>query len=443
VILLAGSGFLSSAVPDDIGFHMSGASGQIFRAAAMERLSSPEQLDQLIDVTKPADWVGALVIGICLSALVIWSIVGRIPTRVGGEGILVSEAGRVVDAVSAVPGRLASVDVAVGDHVTRGQVIAHIAQTGTEQRYRDAAEVVKEREGEHNELTAAIRRELEIKAANVAAQKSGLEQIITASRQRLAYLTQTVAGLEELAAKGVVTRRELEDRRDNLTSTQQKLTESLNEVQRLDGEMRETEMQRELDRLASQFKVNEARRQMEQLAGTLERDSRVMSPIDGEVFEIKVSAGGVLAAGTPVVAIESEGTSLQAVAYIPAERGKNVEPGMEVRVEPSTIKREEFGTMIGKVASISEFPVTPEGMAAVLHNDTLVRQFSKEGAPYSVVVQLQRDPATFSGYHWSSGIGPPIRLSAGTLARAEVTTRERPPIDLVVPIMKRLSGIGG
>jgi HlyD family secretion protein len=182
---------------------------------------------------------------------------------------------------------------------------------------------------------------------------------------------------------------------------------------------------------------------MEQLAGTLDRDSRLASPIDGQVFEIKVSAGGVLTAGTPVVAIESGGTSLQAIVYIPADRGKNVEPGMEVRVEPSTIKREEFGTMIGKVATISEFPVTPEGMAAVLHNDILVKRFSQEGVPYSVVVQLQKDPASFSGYHWSSGDGPPIRLSTGTLARAEVTTRERPPIDLVVPVIKRLSGIGG
>jgi HlyD family secretion protein len=422
---------------------MSAASEEIFRASAIERLSSPEQLDQLIDVTRPADWVAALIIGFCLAAVVIWSVVGRIPTRVGGEGILVSEAGRVVDAVSAVAGRLASVDAAVGDRVTRGQVIAHIALTETEQRYRDAVEILREREREHGELMGAIKRELEIKAANVAAQKSGLEEIITASRRRLAYLTETVTGLQELNAKGVVTRRELEDRRDNLVSTQQKITESLNEVQRLDGEMRETETKRELDRLASQFKVNEARRQMEQLAGTLERDSRVTSPIDGEVFEIKVSTGGVLTAGTPVVAIESEGTSLQAIVYIPADRGKNVEPGMEVRVEPSTVKREEFGTMIGKVATISEFPVTPEGMAAVLHNDTLVKRFSQEGAPYSVVVQLQRDLATFSGYHWSSGDGPPIRLSTGTLARAEVTTRERPPIDLVVPIMKRLSGIGG
>jgi HlyD family secretion protein len=422
---------------------MSGASEKIFRGAAMERLSSPDQLDQLIEVTRPADWAGALVIGFCLSAIFIWSIVGRIPTRVAGEGILVSNAGRVVDAVSAVAGRLASVDVALGDHVNPGQIVAHIAQIETEQRYRDAVEVSKEREREHDEFTAAVKRELEIKAANVAAQKSGLEQIISASRQRLAYLTETVAGLEQLNAKGVVTRRELEDRRDNLVSTQEKITESLNEIQRLDGEMRETETQRELDRLASEFRVNEARRQVTQLAGTLERDSRVMSPIAGEIFEIKVSAGGVLTAGTPVVAIESEGSSLQAIVYVPGDRGKNVEPGMEVRVEPSTIKREEFGAMIGKVASISEFPVTPEGMAAVLHNDTLVKQFSRDGAPYSVVVQLQRDPATFSGYHWSSGDGPLIRLSTGTLARAEITIRERPPVDLVVPIMKRLSGIGG
>jgi HlyD family secretion protein len=422
---------------------MSDTSEDIFRAAAIERLSSPEQLDQLIDVTRPADWTAALVIGFCLAAVLIWSVIGRIPTRVAGAGILISDAGRVVDAVSAVAGSLAAVEVAVGDHVSQGQIVARIAQTDTEQRYRNAAEVLKEREREHDELTAAIKRELEIKAANVAAQKSGLEQIIVVARKRVAYLTDEVAGLEGLNTKGFVTRRELEDRRVDLAATQQRIIESQNEIQRLDGQMREAESQRELDALASQFKVNEARRQMEQLAGTLERDSRLMSPIDGQVFEIKVSAGGVLAAGTPVMAIETEGTNLEAIVYVSADRGKNIKPGMEVRIEPSTAKREEFGTMIGTVATISAFPVTPEGMAAVLHNGALVKRFSEEGAPYAILVQLQRDAAAFSGYRWSSGSGPPIRLSTGTLARAEVTTRERPPIDLVVPIMRRMSGIGG
>ena len=168
---------------------------------------------------------------------------------------------------------------------------------------------------------------------------------------------------------------------------------------------------------------------MEQLAGTLERDSRVVSPIDGQVFEIKVSPGAVLAAGTPVVAMQSEGTGLEAIVYVPADRGKDIQPGMEVRIEPSSAKREEYGTMIGIVASISEFPVTPEGMAAVLHNDTLAKRFSGKGAPYAVVVRLQRDATAASGYRWSSGKGPPIRLSTGTLVRAEVTTREQPPIE--------------
>ena len=170
---------------------------------------------------------------------------------------------------------------------------------------------------------------------------------------------------------------------------------------------------------------------------------RVISPIDGRVLEIKVSAGSVLAVGTPVIAIESEGAKLEAVVYIPAERGKNVKPGMEVRIEPSTVKREEFGTMIGTVVTVSDFPMTPQGMAAVLHNDTLVTRFSHDGAPYAAAVQLsamRRPPAAIAG---RSGNGPPLRLTSGTLARAEITTRSSRPIDLVVPLIKRLTGIGG
>jgi HlyD family secretion protein len=420
---------------------MSVASDRIFRAAALERLSSPDQLDQLIEVTRPADWAAAWVIGLCLGAVIIWSVIGRVPTRVAGEGILVSDAGRVVDAVSAVGGRLAKVDVAVGDHVTVGQPIAHIVQTETEQRFHNAQEVVDERGREHDEFAATVKRELEIKAADAAAQKSGLEEIIAASKERVTYLQASVANLEGLVAKGYVARRDLEDQRSELATTQQRITTSRNEMLRIDGGLQEAQIQRETELLASQFKVNDARRQKDQLEGTLERDSQIKSPIDGQVLEIKVSAGAVLAAGTPLVAIESEVTSLQAIIYVPAEHGKNVQPGMEVRIEPNTFKREEFGTMIGIVAGISAFPVTPEGMAAVLHNEALVKRFSQGGAPYAVMVRLLRDPIASSGYRWSSGHGPPFRLTTGTLARAEVTTREQPPIDLVLPVMRRFTGI--
>jgi HlyD family secretion protein len=414
------------------------ATPNIFRAAAVERLSSPEQLDQLIDVTRPLDWVGAVAIGLALIGLLTWGFIGRVPTRAAGEGILISDSGRVVDGVSAVTGRLTSVEVSVGDRVASGQAIARISQTGTEQRYRGAVELFQERERERDELFAAIKRELEIKAANVSAQKSRLEAIIAASRKRLADVADANPEGGSLSAPA----KEAEDRSPEVFAIKQRIADSQNEIERIEGQQREADSQKDLDRLASQLKVDEARRQSEQLAAMLDRDSQLTSPIDGRVIEIKVSAGGVLAPGTPVVSIEPEEVGLEAIIYVPADRGKNILPGMEARIEPSTVKREEFGAMIGKVADVSRFPVSPEGMAAALHNDALVRRFSLEGASYAVGVRFERDPSNVSGYVWSSGAGPPVHLTTGTLARAEITTREQPPIDLIVPIMRRF-GIGG
>ena len=115
------------------------------------------------------------------------------------------------------------------------------------------------------------------------------------------------------------------------------------------------ETQREREIQQSKFNLNDARRQMEAIAETLNQNTQVVSPIEGRVLEIKVSAGSVLAVGTPVVAIESEGSTLEAVIYLAAERGKSVKAGMQVQVEPSTVKREEYGTMLGTVLAVSDF----------------------------------------------------------------------------------------
>jgi HlyD family secretion protein len=422
---------------------MSSANERIFRAAAIERISSPEQLDQLVRIARPFDWAAAFAIGLALTAVVVWSLVGRIATQTPGDGILIIGGGQVVDAVSAAAGRLDSMSVAVNDRVSQGQVIARIAQTDSEQRYRNAVEVYSERLREHADLMATTDRELAAKAESFAALETGFQQTIKASEKRVAFLTLMVGQLEGILAKGYETRRNVEDRRRELTDAEQRVTDAKNEILKLKTQTLDLESQRERDRQQSLFRVNDARRQMDQLAGELARSSEVVSPIDGRVIEIKVSAGSVLTVGMPVIQIESEGLTLAAVVYIPGERGKDVKPGMTVRVEPTTVRREEFGTLVGTVRSISDFPMTPQGMLAVLHNDTLVQRFSRDGAPYAAVVELLRDAASPTGYQWSVGHGPPIRLTTGTLARAEITTRTRRPIDLVLPNIKRLTGLGG
>jgi HlyD family secretion protein len=418
-------------------------SQRTFRAVALQRAASPEQLDHLVRITRPFDWILAFVLVLGLATVVTWGVIGRIPTRAAGEGILVSSGGRVVDAVAAAAGRLATIEVVVGDHIERGQVIATIVQSDIQQRNTNAVQAFHERQRDHNDLVAKVESELAAKAQNFEKLEAAFNQVIKATSQRIDYLTTEVKNLEDLLAKGYTTRRNVEDRRRELTDAQQRKEDTQNEILKLRTQKTDLETQRARDIQDSQFRVNEARREMDRLTGELGQDTRILSPIEGRVLEIKVSAGSVLSIGTPVVAIESEGSTLDALIYIPSEQGKSVKPGMEVRVEPSTVKREEFGSMVGTVVNISEFPITPQGMAAVLHNDNLVTRFSKDGPRYAATVRLEQDPATESGYRWAVGNGPPIHLTSGTLTRAEITTRKQRPIDLVIPLFKKLTGLDG
>src|SRR4030081_1045878 len=103
---------------------MSDASQRTFRAVALQRAASPEQLDHLVRITKPLDWIIIFIICMALVAVVTWGIVGRVPTRAAVQGTLTRAGGRLVEASPAPAGRLATISLLVGDHVTKGQPIA-------------------------------------------------------------------------------------------------------------------------------------------------------------------------------------------------------------------------------------------------------------------------------------------------------------------------------
>ena len=422
---------------------MTASPQRTFRAAALDRAASPEQFDHLVVITRPSDWIWAAVICFLLVAAIIWGVLGRIPTRVSGEGILISNGDRVVDAVSAAAGRLASVSVALGDHVVKGQPIAQIVQTDIEQKHSEAVAVLGERQREYAVLAARVQSELAVKSQNFAKMEDALNQVIKATTQRVDFLTVDVRNLEDLLTKGYTTRKNLSDRREELTSAQQRLDDTRNQILKLRADKTDLETQRDRELRQSEFALSEAQRQVSATAESLSQNTQVISPIEGRVVEIKISPGSVLAVGTAVVEIESEGNKLDAVIYIPPEQGKRIKPGMQVHIEPSTVRREEFGMMLGRVETVSEFPMTPQGMTAVLHNETLVTKFSHDGAPYAAKVVLEQDPSTTTGYRWAVGDGPNLHLTSGTLARAEITTRRQRPLDLIIPLIRHLTGIDG
>lgn len=98
---------------------------EIFRQAALERLSSPEELDQLMQVTTPKGWLALLGLASLIVVALIWGVFGNIPTKVGGQGILLN-AGGVPQVSALTTGRVQRLYVNVGDIVPKGKTIARI-----------------------------------------------------------------------------------------------------------------------------------------------------------------------------------------------------------------------------------------------------------------------------------------------------------------------------
>jgi hypothetical protein len=61
---------------------------RIFRRAALDRLSSLEQLDQLVCITGPQEWVALGVFLVIVAAAILWGWFAAIPVEVAGDGFL-------------------------------------------------------------------------------------------------------------------------------------------------------------------------------------------------------------------------------------------------------------------------------------------------------------------------------------------------------------------
>src|SRR5436190_1804635 len=115
---------------------MFGKSQEIFRPKALERLSSPENLDQLMQVVSPKDWVPLVVLGSLLVLALTWSAVGSVPTAVTARGILIHPR-RVVELQTLGNGRIDSLRIKTGDYVRKGEAIGHIDQFDLRRRIEE------------------------------------------------------------------------------------------------------------------------------------------------------------------------------------------------------------------------------------------------------------------------------------------------------------------
>jgi HlyD family secretion protein len=412
----------------------------IFRKVALERLSSPEQLDQLLQVTNPRGWLALGALGALLLASLSWAIFGSIPTEAGGEGILLRQGG-VTSLVAAEQGQVEEVLVSVGDVIAKGQVVARVRQQELLRQIQDSRDKLADARGEYADLLRYAGEQERLRDRDLAQQRANLEQSIRALDKEMELARDQVAAQRDLLKDGLVTKQTVLTSEQHLNDVQTRLSAArldLNglELKRLDAGQ-QVEQQLEI----RQALIRDLELELRERQARLDESARVVSSHAGRVLEVLADRGDVVSPGTPILSLELTSKDLMAVLFIPASAGKKVQPGMRVRVSPSTVKREEFGSMIGKVVWAAEFPSTQKGMNRVLGNEALVEKLMKEGPPIQVNVALERDAATPTGYRWSSSTGPSLSISSGTLATGAVVVREERPIRLILPKVREKLGL--
>jgi HlyD family secretion protein len=420
------------------------AETELFRKAALEKLASPEQLDQLLQVTAARGWLALLAVCALLAVAVVWSILGRVPTTVGGSGILVNRA-NPMEVVAAHGGTLMDVKVQVGDEVSAGQIIADVAQPDLNEQLRRSRDELAELKDQQVVLDRRDQtaRDLEMKA--ISQLRTAITEYVATAEKRRGTLQGIVAKYKNLAARGASNESEVLAVEQNLDLIDKEVSESRVRLKELVAREEQLEQNVRKDALTRQLRINDVKRTVAGLEERLERTSHVVSPFSGRVAEVRVSRRYTeIKTGSPILLLVPGGDEdgLMAIVYVPAAEGKRVATGMRVEVCPSTVRREEHGYLVGEVVAVAELPTTEQAMQAHLSDAGLVQAFVKNsGIPLEVQVRLRADASTASGYEWSSGQGPPTGLSRGTLCTASFVVKEQRPISLALPLLKEKLGL--
>ena len=412
---------------------------ETFRKESLDKLATPEQLDQLMQVTTPRGWMALMAFGGLLLAVLMWGIFGKIPSRVSGQGILIKSGG-VFEIESLSDGQIIDMMVDIGDRVTKGQAVVTIARPDLKEELDNAREALADQTKSHERLVEAANANIELKRQFTFNKQTTLSNALQFAEGHLKWLNQKVTNQLGLVEQGLITRQEVTDTRIQIGQVESEIGDCMDQMEQLSIELYEFEDQKERDVLESSHALATEQRNVETMESDYKTKTTVLSPYTGRILEISADAGRAVNRGDCLMSLELDdetNSTLMIVAYVAARDGKKVQKGMKAKISPSTVKQEEYGFLLGTMTSVSEFPSTTEGMMQTLQNENLVESFSMGEAMIQMFASLTPDPKTVSGYKWSSPKGPPLKLQSGTICTISITVSEQRPIALVIPILKK------
>jgi len=100
---------------------------KLFRKVSIDRLSSPEQLDQSLIVITPKSWILLLASALIAAVIILWLFYGVIPVKLSGSGIIIGKKG-IYGIQHLASGMIDDLVVDNGQLVRKGDLIGIIDQ---------------------------------------------------------------------------------------------------------------------------------------------------------------------------------------------------------------------------------------------------------------------------------------------------------------------------
>ena len=409
---------------------------QLFRPKSLERLSSPEQLDQRMRITAPLGWLAMAMTAVMLAAAIAWGFLGAVPVTVSGQGMILNSGGALRVLVGAT-GQVSDLIVSEGDVVNKGDVIARISQPALIDQVLDLRLQVESARRRHGELETYLNRSVALQLDALEKRRQSHEKILADTEQRKTFLLRDLANRQALLERGVITPGDVQN-------TDDKLAEALESLERTGANLRDVDTQEHQVRGEAQKTLLDSQDQLESLERQLaaqERDlahsSRVISQRRGRVTQALVAAGDFVQVGETLLILEPLEARIEALIVFRPIDGKRVQPGMACLLAPATVKREVDGQMLGLVLQRSEFPVRRETLMNILANPALIDTLVGDMSPFTARVGLIPDVRTASGFKWTTGRGPATAIDPGTLCQVDVIVERQRPIVLVLSYLSK------
>ena len=392
---------------------------QLFRAEAIAKRSDRLSGDVAIAVPVPWQAIGYLIFGGLAAALIFLSLASysRIETV---TGVVTPDKG-VAAIIPPRGGIITEIPVEEGQRVAAGTVLASIRAEEDQQDGATASALIEEAIAlQDASLAAQVDLTGQAAAAQqsqIAAQRAGLEGEIAQLQSQISLQENLVSSAKrdyqravEIAERGFISNRDLQAREDNYMSRQQQLLQ----LQQALGTKRAAimEAQRNSGQIAAQARSQAAliaanRAQVAQQAASTKgsRAFVMRAPVAGRVTALTAREGQAVAAQSSLMTVVPADAKLRAELSIPSAAIGFVRPGQTVRLAIDAFPYQRFGTVEGKILTVSSSAIGQQnGTGAVV-------------PVYLVTAQLSKTSIT--------GFGKQQPLVSGMTLTARIVTEEQ------------------